>query len=165
MITFLADMTNWTLLPIYWGGTAWSTAVSVVRFIVGDILGGLWHAFGAVQWSRGATYLTWTAKHDWNRLIGAQRTVQKQVFVARTQPNFPWIWLGNELRDVVEDTDGDGLFGEEAQKYKGVNSFGQFEALGVSHNMSSNHPRAKEQFERAFDDPNTPFHAPVRRPR
>ena len=73
MTTLLADMTNWTLLPIYWGGTAWSTAVSVVRFIAGDILGGLWNAFGAVQWSRGATYLTWTAKHDWNKLIGAQR--------------------------------------------------------------------------------------------
>jgi len=103
------------------------------------------------------------AKHDWNKLIGAQRTVQKQVLVVRSQANFPWIFIGNELRNVVEDTDGDGLFGEETQKYTGVNSFGQFEALGVSHNMSSNHPRAKEQFDRAFDDIRSPFHAPIRR--
>lgn len=26
MTTFLADMTNWTLLPIYWGSTAWQVA-------------------------------------------------------------------------------------------------------------------------------------------
>jgi hypothetical protein len=103
------------------------------------------------------------AKHDWNKLIGAQRTVQKQVFVVRTQPNFPWIFIGNELRDVVEDTDGDGLFGEEAQQYTGTNSVGRFRADGVSHNMSSNHPKAKEQFERAFDNRNSPFHAPKRR--
>ncbi len=160
---FVADMTNWTLLPIYWGGTAWSTAVSVVSFIGGDILGGIWHAFGAVQWSRGATYLTWTAKHDWNKLIGAQRTVQKQVFVIRTQFNFPWVFAGNVLLDVVEDTDGDGLFGEEAQKYRGTNSIGLYEAEGMSHNVSSNHPKSKQQFERAFDNPNIPFYAPKRR--
>ena len=160
---FVADMTNWTLLPIYWGGTAWSTAVSVVRFIAGDLLGGLWNAFGAVQWLRGAAYLSWTAKHDWNRLIGAQKTVQRPTLVVRSQPNFPWIFIGNELRDVVEDTDGDGLFGEEAQQYTGTNSAGRFRADGVSHNMSSNHPKAKEQFDRAFDNRNSPFHAPKRR--
>ncbi len=42
MTTLLADMTNWTLLPIYWGGTAWSTAVS-------DVL-----RSGAVLWSENA---------------------------------------------------------------------------------------------------------------
>lgn len=160
---FVADMTNWTLLPIYWGGTAWSTAVSVANFVGGNVLGGLWHAFGAVQWSRGATYLTWTAKHDWNKLIGAQKIVQRPTLVFRTQPNFPWIWIGNELRDYLEDEDGDGLFGEEAQKYKGTNAIGLYEAEGMSHNMSSNHPKSKQQFERAFDDPNIPFYAPKRR--
>ena len=71
---------------------------------------GLWNAFGAVQWLRGATYLTWTAKHDWNKLIGAQKIVQRPTLVVRSQPNFPWIWIGNERRDYVEDEDSDGLF-------------------------------------------------------
>ncbi|MCU0424529.1 MAG: hypothetical protein MUF71_02765 [Candidatus Kapabacteria bacterium] len=48
----IAGMTNWTLLPAFWGATAWSTAVSVVNFVGGNVVGGLWHAFGAVQWSR-----------------------------------------------------------------------------------------------------------------
>lgn len=73
---------------------------------------GLWYAFGAVLWSRsrGATYLTWAAKHDWNKHIGAQKIVQHPTLVLRSQPNFPWIWIGNELRNYVEDEDGDGRF-------------------------------------------------------
>lgn len=123
----------------------------------------LWHAFGAVQWSRGATYLTWTAKHDWNKLIGAQKIVQRPTLVVRSQPNFPWIWIGNELRDYLEDEDGDGLFGENAQKFNGTGNFRQFEIQGTSHNMSSNHPNAKEQLQRAFNLPFSPFTIPLRR--
>ena len=118
---------------------------------------GLWHAFGAVQWSRGATYLTWTAKHDWNKLIGAQKIVQRPTLVVRSQPNFPWIFIGNELRNYVEDEDGDGLFGENAQKFTGTGSYQVIEAASVSHNMSSNHPKAKTAFDRIFDQPNSPF--------
>ena len=163
MNIFLADMTNWTLLPIYWGATAWSTAVSLTNFVGGNIFGGLWHAFGAVQWSRGASYLTWTAKHDWNKLIGAQKIVQRPTLVVRTQPNFPWIWIGNELRDYLEDEDGDGLFGEEAQQFRGTGRFLELEMRGTSHNMSSNHPNSKEQFNRVFNDIRSPFYAPLRR--
>lgn len=117
----------------------------------------------AVQWSRGASYLTWTAKHDWNKLIGAQKIVQHPTLVVRSQPNFPWIWIGNELRNYVEDEDGDGLFGENAQKFNGTGNFRQFEMQGTSHNMSSNHPKAKEQFERTLRLSNTPFVIPPRR--
>jgi hypothetical protein len=60
-------------------------------------------------------------------------------------------------------TDSDGLIEEEAQKYKGSNSVGLYEAEGMSHNMSANHPRAKEQFERAFDNRFSPYSAPKRR--
>lgn len=126
------------------------------------MLGGLWHAFGAVQWSRGATYLTWTAKSDWNRLIGAYRkvTVPAPFTVIQSQPNFPWIRFVRPDLELFEFQDGDGLFGEEAQQFRGSGAVGFYRADGVSHNMSSNHPKAKEQFERAFNLLNSPYTNP-----
>ncbi|MBD1210076.1 MAG: hypothetical protein H9535_16710 [Ignavibacteria bacterium] len=37
------------------------------------------------------------AKHDWNKLIGAQKIIQRPTLVVRSQPNFPWIldWAMN----------------------------------------------------------------------
>jgi hypothetical protein len=162
---FFSDVTNWTLLPIYWGGTAWSTAVSIVNFIALNIPGGIWHAFGAVQWGRGAWYFTWGAKQDWNTLIGAYKDIDLPApgFKIESRPNFPWIAFVQRMMRVRFGTDSDGLIEEEAQKYKGTNSLDSYRADGMSHNMSANHPQAKRQFERAFDDQNLPFYTRKRR--
>jgi hypothetical protein len=63
----------------------------------------------------------------------------------------------------VEDEDGDGLFGEEAQKFRGTGNFRLLEMKETSHNMSSNHPRTKEQFINIFSQQNSPFYARERR--
>jgi hypothetical protein len=76
------------------------------------------------------------------------------VLVIKSQPNFPWIWIGNETRLVREDEDSDGLVGETSQQYPGA--LLNIQAREVNHNMTCNHPNAANAFNAIFNNRNYP---------